>query len=96
MFMSIIRDWFLVGKLREFGLMFFIEVVFAIVNLMLGFRIIQIGPLHLKLWSISFMRLSQVRLFNCFWEIKGIWTHVLHRSCNYNCELDVRLLNHPN
>ena len=30
------------------------------------------------------------------WETKGIWTHVLHRSCNCICELDVRLLNHPN
>ena len=27
---------------------------------------------------------------------RGILTHVLHRSCSCNCELDVRLLNHPN
>ena len=30
------------------------------------------------------------------WEIEGIWTRVLHRSCSCICELDVRLLNHPN
>ena len=30
-------DWFSVGKRREFGLMFFIKVVAASVNLMLGF-----------------------------------------------------------
>ena len=30
------------------------------------------------------------------WEMEGIWTRVLHRSCSCNCELDVRLLNHQN
>ena len=29
-------------------------------------------------------------------EIEGICTQVLHRNCSCNCELDVRLLNHPN
>ena len=55
----------------EFGLMFFIEVVAAIVNLMLGFLITQIGPLQLNLWSISFSGLSQLRLFNCFYPEFG-------------------------
>ena len=44
--------------------MFFIEVVAAIVNLMLDFLITQIGPLQLKLGSISFPKLSQLRLLN--------------------------------
>ena len=30
------------------------------------------------------------------WETEGIWTRVLHRSCSCICELDVKLLNHPN
>ena len=30
------------------------------------------------------------------WENEKLWTHVLHRSCSCICELDVRLLNHPN
>ena len=30
------------------------------------------------------------------WEIKGLWTHVHHRSCSCISELDVRVLNHPN
>ena len=29
-------------------------------------------------------------------ETEGIWTSVLHGNCNCICELDVRLLNHPN
>ena len=29
-------------------------------------------------------------------EKEGIWTSVLHGNCNFNCELDVKLLNHPN
>ena len=29
-------------------------------------------------------------------EKEGIWTSVLHRNCSCNCEIDVRLLNHPN
>ena len=29
------------------------------------------------------------------WETEGIWTHVLHRSCGCNYEIDVRLLNQP-
>ena len=36
----------------EFGLVFFMEIVSAIVKLMLSFLITQIGPLYLKLWSI--------------------------------------------
>ena len=32
--------------------MSFMEIVAAIVNLMLGFLITQIGPLYLRLWSI--------------------------------------------
>ena len=51
--------------------MFFIEVVAAIVNLMIGFLITQIGPLHLKLWPISFPGLSQLRLFNCLYSEFG-------------------------
>ena len=32
-----------------------------------------------------------------FWlEKEGIWTSILHGNCSRNCELDVRLLNHPN
>ena len=30
------------------------------------------------------------------WEMDGIWARVLHRSCSFICELDVRILNHPN
>ena len=30
------------------------------------------------------------------YETKGIWTQILHRNCSCICELDVRLLNHPN
>ena len=30
------------------------------------------------------------------WETEGVWTRVLHRSCIFICELDVRLLNDPN
>ena len=30
------------------------------------------------------------------WETEGIWACVLHISFTYICELDVRLLNHPN
>ena len=30
------------------------------------------------------------------WENGGLWTHVLHRSCSFIRELDVRLLNHLN
>ena len=30
------------------------------------------------------------------WQNKGLWTHVLHRSCSYIYELDARLLNHQN
>ena len=37
MLQSRIWDWFLAGKWREFGLVFFIEVIPAIINLMLGF-----------------------------------------------------------
>ena len=29
-------------------------------------------------------------------EKEGIWTSVLYGNCRCNCELDVRLLNHPN
>ena len=29
------------------------------------------------------------------WEMEGIGTRVLHRSCSCICELDVRLLNQP-
>ena len=29
-------------------------------------------------------------------ETEGIWTRVLHRSCICICELDVKILNHPN
>ena len=29
-------------------------------------------------------------------EKEGIWTSVFHENCSCNCELDVRLLNHPN
>ena len=85
--------------------MFFIEVVTSIIILNLGFLITQIGPLQLKLWSISFPGLPQLRLFNCLCEEfgtgfrlgnRGIWTRVLHRSFSGICEIDVRFLNHPN
>ena len=80
--------------------MFFIEVVVASVNLMLA----HIGPLQLKLWSISWDCHSLGNLFVCVhilglvfgWETKGIWTRVLHRSYSYIDKLDVRILNHPN
>ena len=52
--------------------MFIIEVVAAIVNLILGFLINQIEPLQLKLLSISFSGLSQLRLFNFLYPEIGI------------------------
>ena len=48
------------------------EVVAASVNLLLGFRITQIGPLQLKLWSISFPGLPRVRLLFACVQILGL------------------------
>ena len=56
----------MIGKRRKFGLVFFIKVVSEIMNLMLGFLITQIGPLQIKLWSISFPELSKLGLFYYF------------------------------
>ena len=33
---------------------------------------------------------------NFILEKEGIWTSVLQVNCSCNCELDVRLFNHPN
>ena len=30
------------------------------------------------------------------WGMEEIWSRILYRSCICNCELNVRLLNHPN
>ena len=93
----------MVGKLRDFGLIFFIEIVYESVNLMLGLN-------HLNWTSIAqvmvlFPGLPQLRLFNSLcqilglvfgWETEGFWTHVLYRSCICIFELDNRLLNHLN
>ena len=37
------------------------------------------------------------RFWADFWlEKEGIWTSVFLRKCSCNCELEIRLLNHPN
>ena len=52
--------------------MFFMEVVSVSVKLMLGFLITQIGPLQLKLWSISFLGLPQLKLLFVCVHILGL------------------------
>ena len=85
--------------------MFFIEVVAAIVTLMLGF---ESHKLDLYRSSYGLFHSQDCHSLGCLivyvqnlelvfgWKTEGIWTHILHRSCRYICELDVRLLNHPN
>ena len=56
-------DWFLVGKRREFGLMSFIKVVAAFVNLMLVLN----QPIRTSTAQVMvhFAELPQLRLFIC-------------------------------
>ena len=52
--------------------MFSMEIIAEVVNLMLGFRITQIGPLEFKLWPISFLELSQLRLLTVCVQVLGL------------------------
>ena len=70
--------------------MFFIEVVAAIVNLMLGFLITKIGPLQLKYgqfhsWDCHSLCCLIVSVQNSRlvfgWETEEIWTCVPYKSC---------------
>ena len=85
--------------------MFFIEVITAIFNLILGFESLEFdlysssyGPFdsqdYHSLGSLIVYVHNLELVFN--WEIERICTRVLRRSCICICELDVRLLNHPN
>ena len=70
--------------------MSFMIIVSEVVNLMVGFLITQIELLKLKLWSILFPELSQLRLLTVCVQVLGlifgcekerIWTSVLHDNC---------------
>ena len=85
--------------------MFFTEVIAAIFNLMLGFESLEFnlysssyGPFDSQdchsLGSLIVYVHNLELVFN--WETERIWTRVFRRSCSCICELDVRLLNHPN
>ena len=60
-------DWFLVGKWREFGLVFLIEVVAAFVNLMLGL-LNHLNWTSTAQFMVPFPGLPHLRLFNSLWD----------------------------
>ena len=52
-----------------------------------------------KIWEccpVLILRIGRILAPVFHWEIESIWTRVLYRNCSFICELDVRLLNHPN